>query len=70
MLVQVGYGIEPFFERKCEIYYDTDELDDAEYYYYHKAKRLGYDILAKDILTKQITAYDIEHNKDYAVLAE
>lgn len=67
----VRYGFETdFFGKRVEAWWDTDELDNPEYYYYHKAMRLTRNDVAYLILTKKLTAVEIESNNDYAWLAD
>lgn len=56
--------------KKYEVSYDTDELDNPEYYYYHKAKSLGRNDVAKQILIGELKAYEIEESEEYEWLAD
>ena len=68
-LIRCGFETNTLGER-VEAWWDTDELDNPEYYYYHKAKRLNRGDIANLILTKKLTAIEIETNAEYAWLAD
>ena len=67
-LISVGYQI--IKGTKCEVFYDTDELDNPEYYYYHKAKSLGRNDVAEQILVGELTAKTIEESEEYEWLSD
>ena len=67
-LIPVGYQI--ITGTKCEVFYDTDELNNPEYYYYHKAKSLGRNDIAKQILIGELTAETVEESEDYEWLSD
>lgn len=53
-----------------EKYIDTDDLEQAEYHYFRRAEELGRRDIAMYILKGQIDAFDIEHDAEYAWLAD
>lgn len=52
-----------------DTYIDTDDLEQAEYHYYCKAKRLGKDNIARKILTGLLTADEIDNSDEFEWLA-
>lgn len=68
-LVQYGFETNTWGERVAA-WWDTDELDNPEYYYYHKALQLGRKDVAYLILTKKLTAVEIEYDDEYRWLAD
>ena len=65
MLVIVGCD-----EKRMPISYDTDDLEQIEYYYFRKAESLNEHSVARDILCHKLTAHEIENNSKYAWLAD
>lgn len=49
----------------ADTFIDTDDLEQAEYHYYCKAKALGRGDVAMDILTGRIDAFDIDNDSEY-----
>lgn len=49
--------------------FDTDDLEQAEYHYYCKARKLRRHCTATKILRGEIDAYDIENSDKYKWLA-
>ena len=47
------------------IYRDTDELEQAEYHYFRKAESMGRWDVAKRILSKYLTAEEIDTNPEF-----
>ena len=52
------------YGRPIESYIDTDDLDDLSYYYYRKAQKLNFVMLARQILRGSITGSEIENNQE------
>lgn len=46
------------------VYYDTDDLDQLSYHYYRKAESLKMHGLARQILRRKITGFEIENNPE------
>lgn len=57
-------------DKRYPMYMDTDDLNQAEYYYYRKAERIGEPLTAKAILRGKITAEMIESNRKYKHLKD
>lgn len=69
-MAMICVGVNKEHGRDTFEYIDTDDLDQPEYYYYHKAKRLRLDGFAKKILLGHLTAEMIENDERYAKLAD
>lgn len=69
-MAMVCVGVNKERGRDAFEYIDTDDLDQPEYYYYHKAKQMGLNGFAKSILLGHLTAEMIENNEKYAKLAD
>lgn len=69
-LVQIGWepAVYPASYNN-EVYRDTDDLNQAEYHYYCKAKDLDRHDIALAILRDDINAEDIENDEEYKWLA-
>ena len=52
--------------RVCEgIFRDTDDLEQAEYYYFRKTESMGRDDVAKRILSGYLDAKEIDTNPEF-----
>ncbi len=51
-----------------DVYIDTDDLEQPEYYYFRKAQSLGMTGYASQILRGYLSAREIESNPKYAEL--
>lgn len=76
-LIFGGYEYDYTLGKKVKTWYDLDELNDAEYYYYHKALKTSVpdgmyfeEAVPTMILKGKLTAHEIENNSKYAWLAD
>lgn len=73
-LIPCGYTKDEY-GRTVAYSIDTDDLDDAEYHYYCKARDLRNKVAgalktAREILLGELRASEIEHNPKYSWLAD
>ena len=61
-LVLVGTDRKEYYPK--EIWIDTDDLDQKEYYYFRKAEELGLIPLSRQILRGKLTGNMIENNRE------
>lgn len=70
-MAMLNVGIEKDeYGKNQEVYLDTDDLNQVELYYYHKAIKMGKGALAMKILRGNVKAVDIENDSKYAYLLD